>query len=98
MQAIGFIAFFVGGVEAAVSAGCRLYLYSALPESVLAYAERHGRFQVITSYQGHAPGHWRDDKVRDSLPVRTTTGPGRMSTIEKLIQRATASTPLALAR
>jgi hypothetical protein len=45
MQAIGSIALFAGGV-AAVS-GISLFLYAALPETVLAYAERHGRFQGL---------------------------------------------------
>lgn len=45
MQAIGSIALFVGGVT--VFSGLSVLLYSALPEAVLSYAERHGRFQGL---------------------------------------------------
>ena len=59
MQAIGFIALFVGGV-AALSA-LSAFVYSALPESVLGYAERHGRFQGLrvreTLRNGTKAGH-----------------------------------------
>jgi hypothetical protein len=54
MQAIGFITLFVGGV-AAVSA-MSAFLYSALPEAVLAYAERHGRFQGLRVQETLANG------------------------------------------
>jgi len=54
MQAIGFIALFMGGA-AAVSA-TSAYLYSALPEAVLAYAERHGRFQGLRVQETLANG------------------------------------------
>ena len=54
MQAIGSIALFVGGV-AAVSA-MSTFLYSALPEAVLAYAERHGRFQGLRIQETLANG------------------------------------------
>jgi hypothetical protein len=45
MQAIGSIAFFAGGVAAVT--GFSAFLYAALPEAVLVYAERHGRFQGL---------------------------------------------------
>jgi len=47
MQMIGWVAlFFVG---AAVVAGVSVSLYVALPKAVLAYAERHGRFQGLSA-------------------------------------------------
>jgi len=45
MQAIGSIALFSAGV--AVLSTLSVSLYAALPEAVLAYAERHGRFQGL---------------------------------------------------
>jgi hypothetical protein len=54
MQAIGSIALFVGGVAA--FSGISLFLYSALPESVLSYAERHGRFQGLRVQETLANG------------------------------------------
>ena len=69
MQAIGFIALFIGGV-AAVSA-MSAFLYSALPEAVLTYAERHGRFQGL--------------RVRETLANGTKAGRppvGRMALAE----------------
>jgi hypothetical protein len=54
MQAIGFIALFAGGV-AALSV-LSAFLYSALPESMLAYAERHGRFQGLRVQETLANG------------------------------------------
>jgi hypothetical protein len=45
MQAIGFIAIFAAGVAALT--GMSAFMYSVLPETVLAYAERHGRFQGL---------------------------------------------------
>jgi hypothetical protein len=54
MQAIGSIALFAGGV--AFSAGLSVFLYSALPETVLLYAERHGRFQGLRVQETLANG------------------------------------------
>jgi hypothetical protein len=45
MQAIGSIAFFAAGV--ATLTGLSVGLYAALPDTLLAYAERHGRFQGL---------------------------------------------------
>lgn len=45
MQAMGSIGLFAGGVAALT--GLSAFMYSALPEAVLAYAERHGRFQGL---------------------------------------------------
>ena len=45
MQAIGSIVFFVIGVAAAT--GLSVCLYAALPDALLSYAERHGRFQGL---------------------------------------------------
>jgi hypothetical protein len=54
MQAIGFIALFAGGVAALT--GMSAFLYSALPETVLTYAERHGRFQGLRVQETLANG------------------------------------------
>jgi hypothetical protein len=45
MQAIGSIAFFAAGVAGLT--GMSVSLYAALPARLLAYAERHGRFQGL---------------------------------------------------
>jgi hypothetical protein len=45
MQMIGSITFFVAGVAAVTAFS--VSLYAALPKAVLAYAERHGRFQGL---------------------------------------------------
>jgi hypothetical protein len=54
MQAIGFISLFVGG--AAALTAMSVFLYSALPETVLAHAERHGRFQGLRVQETLAGG------------------------------------------
>jgi hypothetical protein len=54
MQAIGSIALFASGVAA--FSGISLFLYSALPETVLSYAERHGRFQGLRVQETLANG------------------------------------------
>jgi hypothetical protein len=54
MQAIGSIALFVGG--AAALSALSAFLYAALPETVLAYAERHGRFQGLRVQETLANG------------------------------------------
>ena len=45
MQMIGTVALFVAGFAAVT--GLSVSLYAALPKAVLAYAERHGRFQGL---------------------------------------------------
>lgn len=45
MQMIGSVTFLVAGMAAVT--GLSVSLYAALPKSVLAYAERHGRFQGL---------------------------------------------------
>jgi hypothetical protein len=45
MQMIGWVTCFLAG--AAAVTGLSVSLYAALPEAVLAYAERHGRFQGL---------------------------------------------------
>ncbi len=47
MQMIGSIGFFL--TAAAAVAGVSVSLYAALPKAMLAYAERHGRFQGLPS-------------------------------------------------
>jgi hypothetical protein len=42
---IGSVAFLVAGMAAVT--GLSVSLYAALPKAVLAYAERHGRFQGL---------------------------------------------------
>ena len=54
MQVIGSIALFASGVAA--FSGISLFLYSALPEAVLSYAERHGRFQGLRVQETLANG------------------------------------------
>jgi hypothetical protein len=54
MQAIGSIVLFAGGVVA--FSGLSAFLYSALPEAVLSYAERHGRFQGLRVQETLANG------------------------------------------
>src|SRR3569833_28593 len=59
MQAIGFIGLFIGAVAAVT--GFSAFLFSTLPEAVLVYAERHGRFQWLrareTLRNGTKAGH-----------------------------------------
>jgi hypothetical protein len=45
MQMIGSVTFLAAGMAAVT--GLSVSLYAALPKSVLAYAERHGRFQGL---------------------------------------------------
>jgi hypothetical protein len=54
MQAIGSIALFLAGIT--VVTACSAFLYSALPEAVLVYAERHGRFQGLRVQETLANG------------------------------------------
>ena len=45
MQMIGLVTLFVAGMAAVTALS--VALYAALPKAVLAYAERHGRFQGL---------------------------------------------------
>jgi hypothetical protein len=54
MQMLGSVGFLVAGV-AAVSA-LSVSLYAALPKSLLAHAERHGRFQGLSAGERLADG------------------------------------------
>jgi hypothetical protein len=47
MQMIGWVGLFFAG--AAAVAGVSVSLYAALPKAMLAYAERHGRFQGLSA-------------------------------------------------
>jgi hypothetical protein len=67
MQMIGSLGFLVAGV-AAVSA-LSLSLYAALPKSLLAHAERHGRFQGLSAGEGLADGT-RAGEPPAARPVR----------------------------
>jgi len=71
MQMIGFIAFFVGGVAAVT--GVSVSLYAALPKAVLAYAERHGRFQGLAAGERLANGT-RASEPPAGRPGRLTVG------------------------
>ena len=67
MQMIGSLGFLVAGV-AAVSA-LSLSLYAALPKSLLAHAERHGRFQGLSASETLADGTRAGDPPA-ARPVR----------------------------
>jgi hypothetical protein len=54
MQVIGTVALFFAG--AAVVAGISVSLYAALPKALLAYSERHGRFQGLSAAESVADG------------------------------------------
>ena len=54
MQTIGLMGLFAGGVAA--FSGLSAFLYSALPEAMLSYAERHGRFQGLPVQETLANG------------------------------------------
>ena len=54
MQTIGSVTFFAAGVAAVT--GLSVSLYAALPKAVLAYAERHGRFQGLRVRETLADG------------------------------------------
>ncbi len=54
MQAIGLIALSAAGV--ATLTALSVSFYAALPEAVLAYAERHGRFQGLRVQETLANG------------------------------------------
>jgi len=54
MQMIGWVTFFAVGV--AVVTAVSVSLYVALPKAVLGYAERHGRFQGLSTGERLADG------------------------------------------
>ncbi|HWM67067.1 MAG TPA: hypothetical protein VNO35_10825 [Steroidobacteraceae bacterium] len=54
MQTIGSVTFFAAGVAAVT--GLSVSLYAALPKAMLAYAERHGRFQGLRVQETLADG------------------------------------------
>jgi hypothetical protein len=54
MQTIGSVTFFAAGVAAVT--GLSVALYAALPKAMLAYAERHGRFQGLRVQETLADG------------------------------------------
>jgi hypothetical protein len=67
MQMIGSVTLFVVG--AAAVTGLSVSLYAALPKAVLAYAERHGRFQGLSDRGGLADGT-RASEPPAGRPVR----------------------------
>jgi len=54
MQTIGSVTFFAAGVAAVT--GLSVSLYAAFPKAMLAYAERHGRFQGLRVQETLADG------------------------------------------
>lgn len=54
MQMIGLVTFLAAGMAAVT--GLSVSLYAALPKAVLAYAERHGRFQGLRVQEKLATG------------------------------------------
>jgi len=71
MQMIGWVTFFAAGV--AVITGLSVSLYVALPKAVLAYAERHGRFQGLAAGERLANGT-RAGEPPAERPGRLTVG------------------------
>jgi hypothetical protein len=59
MQTIGSITLFAAA--AAVVTGLSVSFYAALPKAVLAYAERHGRFQGLRVQERLADGTRADE-------------------------------------
>jgi hypothetical protein len=54
MQMIGSVTFLAAGMAAVT--GLSVSMYAALPKAVLAYAERHGRFQGLRVQEKLAAG------------------------------------------
>jgi hypothetical protein len=54
MQMIGSVTFLAAGMAAVT--GLSVSMYAALPKAVLAYAERHGRFQGLRVQEKLAGG------------------------------------------
>jgi hypothetical protein len=71
MQMIGWIGVFFAG--AAAVAGFSVSLYIALPKAMLAYAERHGRFQGLSAGERVADGT-RTGEPPVVRPVRAAQG------------------------
>jgi len=59
MQTIGSVTFLAAGMAAVT--GLSVSIYAALPKSVLAYAERHGRFQGLRVQETLADGTGADE-------------------------------------
>jgi hypothetical protein len=59
MQMIGWVTFFAAGMTAVTALS--VSLYAALPKAVLAYAERHGRFQGLRVKEKVADGTRADE-------------------------------------
>ena len=75
MQMIGSVGFFVAGVAAVT--GLSVALYAALPETVLACAERHGRFQGLQGRDKLARGTRAGDPPGARLTHFGPTGAAR---------------------
>jgi hypothetical protein len=59
MQMIGLVTLFAAGMAAVTALS--VSLYAALPQAVLAYAERHGRFQGLRVQEKLADGTRADE-------------------------------------
>ena len=59
MQMIGSVAFFAA--NAAAVTGLSVSMYASLPRTLLAYAERHGRFQGLRVQETLAQGTRADE-------------------------------------
>jgi hypothetical protein len=59
MQTIGWVTCFAAGMAAVTALS--VSLYAALPKAVLAYAERHGRFQGLRVNEKLADGTRADE-------------------------------------
>ena len=59
MQVIGSVTFFIAAIVAVT--GLSVSLYAALPKAVLAYAERHGRFQGLPGREKLSNGTRADE-------------------------------------
>jgi hypothetical protein len=59
MQMIGLVTLFAAGMAAVTALS--VSLYAALPKAVLAYAERHGRFQGLRVQEKLADGTRADE-------------------------------------
>ncbi len=74
MQVIGLIAIFSAG--AALITALSVSLYAAVPKAVLAYAERHGRFQGLPNRETLAGGT-RAGQPPAGRPVKMRVGMAR---------------------
>lgn len=73
MQMIGAVASFVAGVAAVT--GLSVSLYAALPKALLAYAERHGRFQGLPGRERLVNGTRAGDEPPAARPATPEAGP-----------------------